>query len=160
MDEENRMQRRTIIAAALSAPLAVRAHHGWSSFDQGRPIYLEGRATKVAWRNPHAELSLELPAELKLPPDLAGRALPAQAAAVDGAALLKAAQLPTRKDRVWQIELAPLTRMQAWGVPEIKAGDQVAMVGFTFSGEKGDPVLRVEYLFVGGKAFGLRSSPA
>jgi Family of unknown function (DUF6152) len=154
------MQRRRLIAAVLVMPLAARAHHGWSSFDQGRPIWLEGRAAKVAWRNPHAELTLELPADLKLPADLASRALPAQAAAVDGAALLKAAQLPTRKDRVWQIELAPLTRMQAWGVPEIKAGDQVAMVGFTFSGEKGDPVLRVEYLFVGGKAYGLRSSPA
>ena len=55
------MQRRTLIAAALSAPLAARAHHGWSSFDQGRPIWLEGRAIRVAWRNPHAELVLDLP---------------------------------------------------------------------------------------------------
>src|SRR5512137_2056806 len=98
--EENCMQRRLFIASALAAPLAVRAHHGWSSFDQGRPIWLEGKATKVAWRNPHAELSLELPADLKLPADLASRKLPAQAAGVDGPALLKAAQLPTRKDRV------------------------------------------------------------
>ena len=86
------MQRRTLIAAALSAPLAARAHHGWSSFDQGRPIWLEGRATKVAWRNPHAELTLELPADPKLPADLASRPLPAQSAAVDGPALLKAAR--------------------------------------------------------------------
>jgi hypothetical protein len=95
-----------------------------------------------------------------LPPDLATRSLPAQTAPVDGAALLKAAQLPTRRDRRWEIELAPLSRMQAWGVPEIKAGDTVALLGFTFSGEKGDAVLRVEYLFAGGKAYGLRSSPA
>jgi hypothetical protein len=154
------MHRRTLIAAALAAPLAARAHHGWSSFDQGRPIWLEGRATKVAWRNPHAELSLELPADLKLPPDLANRKLPAQSAGVDGAALLKAAQLPTRKDRVWEIELAPLTRMEAWKVPEIKVGDTVGVLGFTFSGEKGDAVLRAEYLFVGGQVYGLRSSPA
>ena len=154
------MQRRSFIAIALAAPLAARAHHGWSSFDQGRPIYLEGRATKVAWRNPHAELSLELPAILKLPSDLASRKLPAQSAGVDGASLLKTAQLPTRKDRVWEIELAPLTRMDAWKVPEIKVGDSIALLGFTFSGEKGDPVLRVEYLFAGGKVYGLRSSPA
>ena len=154
------MQRRTLIAAALVAPLAARAHHGWSSFDQGRPIYLEGKATKVAWRNPHAELTLELPADLKLPADLASRKLPAQAAAVDGAALLKAAQLPTRKDRVWQVELAPLTRMEAWKVPEIKAGDTLGVLGFTFTGEKGDAVLRAEYLFLGGQVYGLRSSPA
>jgi hypothetical protein len=154
------MHRRTLIAAALAAPLAARAHHGWSSFDQGRPIWLEGRATKVAWRNPHAELSLELPADLKLPPDLASRKLPAQSAGVDGPALLKLAQLPTRKDRVWEIELAPLTRMEAWKVPEIKVGDTVGVLGFTFAGEKGDAVLRAEYLFVGGQVYGLRSSPA
>jgi len=154
------MDRRTLIAATLSLPLAARAHHGWSSFDQGRPIYLEGKAAKVAWRNPHVEFDLELAAELKLPADLATRALPAQSAGVDGAALLKAAQLPTRRDRRWVIELAPLTRMQAWKVAEIKPGDAVALLGFTFSGEKGDAVLRAEYLWSGGGVYGLRSSPA
>lgn len=154
------MQRRSLLAAAAALPLAARAHHGWSSFDQGRPIWLEGRATKVAWRNPHAELTLELPADPKLPADLAGRQLPAQSAGVDGPALLKAAQLPTRKDRVWEIELAPLTRMDAWKVPQIKVGDTVGVLGFTFAGEKGDAVLRAEYLFVGGQVYGLRSSPA
>jgi hypothetical protein len=160
MPEESRMQRRTVVIAAMAAPLAARAHHGWSSFDQARPIWLEGQATKVAWRNPHAELSLELPADLKLPPDLASRKLPAQSAGVDGPALLKLAQLPTRKDRVWEIELAPLTRMEAWKVPEIKVGETVGVLGFTFAGEKGDAVLRAEYLFVGGQVYGLRSSPA
>ena len=154
------MQRRSLIVVALAAPLGARAHHGWSSFDQGRPIWLEGRTTQVAWRNPHAELTLELPADLKLPPDLASRRLPPQSAAVDGPALLKAAQLPTRKDRVWEIELAPLTRMDAWKVPQIKVGDNVGVLGFTFAGEKGDAVLRAEYLFAGGQVYGLRSSPA
>lgn len=155
------MQRRIFIAMPLCAGLPAWAHHGWSSFDQNRPLYLEGQAVKVAWRNPHAELTLDLPAAgLKLPADLASRKVPAQSAPVDGAALLKAAQLPTRKDRRWEIELAPLSRMQAWGVPEIKVGDALAMVGFTFTGEKGDAVLRVEYLFAAGKTYGLRSSPA
>jgi hypothetical protein len=155
------MQRRHLLAAGLVLAVpAARAHHGWSSFDQARPIYLEGKAAKVVWRNPHAELELELPATLALPADLSGRAVPAQAAAVDGAALLKAAQLPTRKDRRWQIELAPLTRMEAWKVPEIKSGDNIAVLGFTFAGEKGEAILRVEYLFLGGKVYGLRSGPA
>jgi hypothetical protein len=114
----------------------------------------------VRWRNPHAELRLELPAEPKLPADLATRSLPPQTAPVDGPALLRAAQLPNRKDRVWDVELAPLSRMGAWQVPEIKAGDSVAVLGFTFAGEKGDAVLRAEYVFVGGRAYGLRSSPA
>jgi len=157
------VQRRHFIAstAVLAATTpAAWAHHGWSSFDQGRPIYLEGTAAKVRWANPHTEMELELPAELKLPADLATRALPAQSASVDGPALLKAAQLPTRKDRRWQIELAPLSRMNAWQVPEIKNGDRVALLGFTFAQEKGDAILRAEYVFVGGKTYGLRSSPA
>ena len=154
------MQRRTLITAPLALVLPAWAHHGWSSFDQGRPIYLEGRAAKVAWRNPHVELDLELSASLKLPADLASRALPAQTAPVDGPALLKAAQLPTRKDRRWEIELAPLSRLQAWGLAEIKAGDPLALVGFTFTGEKGAAVLRAEYLFVAAKTYGMRSAPA
>ena len=152
--------RRVFVVHGLGlAGLPAWAHHGWSSFDQTRPIYLEGRAAKVAWRNPHAELELDLAADLKLPADLATRVLPAQAAAVDAQAVLKAAALPTRRDRRWQVELAPLTRMDAWKVPEIKAGDSLALLGFTFTGEKGDAVLRAEYLFLAGKTYGLRSAP-
>lgn len=155
------MQRRHFLVAgsALLAPPAW-AHHGWSSFDQNRPIYLEGKARKVVWRNPHVEFELEVPAELKLPADLARRPVPAQSAPVDGPKLLAAAQLPKRKDKVWEIELAPLTRMEAWQVAEIKPGTELSVLGFTFTEEKGEPVLRAEYLWVGGKAYGLRSSPA
>lgn len=155
------MQRRLMLAGgALLCLRPAWAHHGWSSFDQTRPLYLEGRAASVAWRNPHAELVLEVAPELKLPADLASRTLPPQSAPVDGPALLKAARLPTRKDRRWTIELAPLSRMNAWQVTEIKPGDAIGVLGFGFAGEKGDPVLRVEYLFVAGKAYGLRSGPA
>jgi hypothetical protein len=159
------MKRRDLIGAlcaisgASLTPFA-RAHHGWSGFDLGRPLYLEGRVRKVLWQNPHAELDIEVPAALKLPPDLAQRALPAQSAAVDGKALLARAVLPTRRDRRWEIELAPLTRLQAWKVAEIQPGAQVSVLGFSFAGEKGEAVLRAEYLFVDGKAYGLRSSPA
>ncbi|MFY3383059.1 DUF6152 family protein [Paracidovorax sp. MALMAid1276] len=154
------LQRRPLLVAAATMPLWAHAHHGWSSFDADRPIYLEGIARKVRWQNPHAELELELPADLKLPPDLAQRALPAQTSPVDGKALLAKAVLPTRKDRRWEVELAPLTRMQAWQVQEIKPGTALSVLGFTLRDEKGDAVLRAEFLFVDGKAYGLRSSPA
>jgi hypothetical protein len=36
----------------------------------------------------------------------------------------------------------------------------VAVIGFAAAGERGDAVLRAEYLFVGGQTYGLRSSPA
>jgi hypothetical protein len=154
------MERRLVVCALAAAPFGVRAHHGWSSFDTARPIYLEGRAVNVAWRNPHAELDLDVAPDLKLPTDLAQRKVPAQSASVDAAGVLKAAQVPTRKDKRWHIELAPLTRMGAWKVAEIKNGDRVAMVGYTFSGEKGEPILRVEYLWSGDTVAALRSSPA
>ena len=155
------MQRRHFLAtSSVLLALPAWAHHGWSSFDQNRPIYLEGKARKVVWRNPHVEFELELPADLKLPADLARRPVPAQSAPVDGPKLLAAAQLPKRKDKVWEIELAPLTRMEAWQVAEIKPGTELSVLGFTFNDEKGEPVLRAEYLWVGGKAYGLRSSPA
>ncbi|WP_295644112.1 DUF6152 family protein [uncultured Methylibium sp.] len=155
------MQRRFLLLAAAALPLPpALAHHGWSSFDQGRPVYLAGTARKVAWRNPHVEFDLEVAPDLRLPADLARRPVPAQSSPVDGAGLLARAELPRRKDKVWHIECAPLTRMEAWKVAEIRNGDAVAMVGFTFAGEQGEAILRVEYLFVGAASYGLRSSPA
>jgi Family of unknown function (DUF6152) len=153
------MRRRTLLLSAAGLPTLALAHHGWSSFDQDRPIYLEGRVTGVRWQNPHAELDLEVSPSLKVPADLASRQLPAQSAAIDRKALLAKAQVPTRKDKVWEIELAPLTRMEAWKVAEIKPGAQVSVVGFGLKDEK-EAVVRAEYLFVDGKAYGLRSSPA
>jgi hypothetical protein len=156
------MNRRTLMVAALSPaviPATSLAHHGWSSFDQTRPIWLEGKAAKVAWRNPHAELVLELAQPLALPAGLKDRKVPAQSAGVDGPALLAKAQLPQRKDRRWTVELAPLTRLEAWKVTPIAEGQSVGVLGFTFDGEKGNAVLRAEYLFVGDKVYGLRSSP-
>ena len=154
------MKRRTLVLSVAGLPALALAHHGWSSFDQDRPLYLEGRVTQSRWQNPHAELELEVSPSLKVPADLASRQLPAQSAPVDGKALLAKAQVPTRKDTKWEIELAPLTRMEAWKVAEIKPGTQVSVVGFGLKDEKGEPVLRAEYLFVDGKAYGLRSSPS
>ncbi|MEO5883109.1 MAG: DUF6152 family protein [Caldimonas sp.] len=156
------MQRRSLLAFAAAGlvPLLARAHHGWSGFDQDRPLYLEGKAESVVWRNPHVEMMLRMAPGLALPADLARRAVPAQSASVDAARILSAARLPTRKDPVWEIEFAPLTRMEAWKVAEIKPGQTIAVIGYTFPAEKGEAVLRVEYLFADGKAYGLRSSPA
>ena len=159
------MNRRHFAALSLLLPLTqlprvAQAHHGWSSFDLERPIYLEGKVIKAKWSNPHAELEIEVPAALKLAADLAARSLPAQTAPVDGPALLAKASVPARRDRKWELELAPLIRMEAWKVAEIKAGSQVAVVGFTFKSEQGSAIVRVEYLFVDGKTYALRSSPA
>ncbi len=156
------MLRRHCLALGATGllPLRAFAHHGWSSFDLDKPLYLEGRADKVSWRNPHAEFMLQVGPEMRVPSDLARRTPPAQSAGIDGAKIFAAARAPTRRDRVWEIELAPLTRMEAWKVAEIKPGQGVAVIGYTLPGEKGEAVLRAEYLFVDGKVYGLRSSPA
>jgi hypothetical protein len=145
--------------AAAAKALPSWAHHGWSSFDQTRPLYLQGKASEVKWRNPHAELVLER-APKPLPPDLASRRVPSQVSPVDGAALLAKARLPLRQDSRWLVELAPLTRMGQWKIPEITAGMEIAVLGFTFTDEKGEAILRAEYLFLGDQTYGLRSSPA
>ncbi len=150
----------TALPAGLLASNAAIAHHGWSSFDLDRPIYLEGKASKVKWQNPHTELMLELAPALKLPADLTSRSIPVQTAPVDAPSLLKKASLPKRSDKIWEIELAPLSRMETWKVPEIKNGQSLALLGFTFKDEKGSAVLRAEFLWLEGKTYALRSSPA
>lgn len=153
------MKRRDLLLASLAVPATGWAHHGWSSFDQDRPLFVQGRVASVKWQNPHAGFMLELPADYKVPADLATRNVPAQSASVDGKALLAKATAPSRKDRRWEIELAPLTRLEAWKVEPLKTGATVGVLGYTFKDEKGEAILRAEYLFVDGKAYGLRSSP-
>ena len=155
------MNRRNFLIAFSLAAIANRAyaHHGWSSFDQTQPIYLQGVVEEVEWANPHVEIDIQVPAALKLPADLATRVIRAQQVAIDAAALFAKTKVPTRKDREWEIELAPLSRMQAWNIEPIKKGETLEVVGFTFPKQEGEPILRAEFLFRGGKAYGLRSSP-
>ncbi len=156
------MNRRTLIGAAvgsLATGSLVHAHHGWASFDQSRPIFLAGQAADVRWRNPHAELALILDVPLRLPPGLAQRSLPAQSAGVDGVALLSKAGLPNRREQRWEIELAPIARLNQWQVPRIEEGQRIEVLGFTLADERGASLLRAEYLFIAERVYGLRSSP-
>ena len=155
------MNRRNFLIATSLAAIANRAHahHGWSSFDQTQPLYLQGIVEEVEWANPHVEIDILIPPNLKLPADLASRIVPAQQAAIDAAALFAKTKVPTRKDREREIELAPLTRIQAWNIEPLKKGESIEVVGFTFPKQEGEAIMRAEFLFRGGKAYGLRSSP-
>jgi Family of unknown function (DUF6152) len=149
----------TASMTALTLVGSTLAHHGWSSFDETKPIYLEGVVKTAKWQNPHAELTLEVNGAN--PPEAITRfAIPKQSANVDAVTVLGNAKAPTRKDKTWNIELAPLTRMEAWKVAEIKAGEKVALVGYTFKDQKGEAILRVEFLVRDGKVTPLRSAPA
>ena len=160
----NRRQFNLAASLALLSLPAQRtlAHHGWSSFDAASPLYLEGRVKTVRWQNPHAELELDALKLSTLPADLSSRKIPAQQAAVDAAEVLKKTQL-AKHSGLWEIELAPLTRMSAWQVEPLAVGSSVAVVGFGFPEQKldsqGKRVLRVEFLFVGAKTYALRSAP-
>lgn len=145
-----------IVLAAATGP--GRAHHGWSSFDSDRPLYVEGVVKLVRWQNPHVELQIELKAGLVLPADLAKRTPPAQSQQVDGAGILAKAQVPANPSKTWTLELAPLFRVEAWRIAQPAAGSVVAAVGYAAPGEK-NAFMRVEYLIVGNKLYGLRSMP-
>lgn len=147
-----------VLAVCLPMPSA-NAHHGWSSFDENRPLYVEGTVKSVRWQNPHVELVLELKTGGVVPADLASRDLPRQSNPVDGPGIMKKAQWPSTNARTWTLELAPLFRTDAWGIEPLKPGAAIAAVGYAPSGERG-ATIRVEYLFVNGKAYGLRSMPS
>jgi hypothetical protein len=154
------MKRLTFAAACLLAASAF-AHHGWSSFDQDKPVYLHGTIKSVRWSNPHAEAVIQVAPDVKLPGDLAQRPLPKQSQTVDAPGIAKKVQLPPNPAGEWQLELAPMTRMQAWGMGTApKVGDRIEVIGYTGPVENGRRVLRAEYLFLDGRAAGLRSGPA
>ncbi|THF62113.1 DUF6152 family protein [Pseudothauera rhizosphaerae] len=147
------------VAAAGTAPLLARAHHGWSGFDTATPMYVAGTVKRAKWQNPHVELVVAPDDPLALPADLKGRPLPAQSANVDGAALLARTRLPPRLGGEWTLELAPLFRINAWRIPEIGTGERVEAVGYVLRMDNVPPFMRVEYLFHAGRAYGLRSAP-
>lgn len=153
-------RRRALFGLALTSLLAPAfAHHGWSRFNQDQPLYLTGEVKRARWQNPHAEAVLGVGAGLELPADIASRPLPAQLQGVDGVGILKKLRVPEAAAGDWEIEFAPLTRMDAWGVVPLKAGDHIELIGY--GGVAGKPrLMRVEYLIVNGKAYGLRSMPA
>jgi Family of unknown function (DUF6152) len=146
-----------VSGALLAAP--VLAHHGWSSFDQDKPLYLSGTLTQVRWQNPHIEVMLRADA-VKLPEGIATWQVPAQQQSVDGAGILKKVQVPANAAGVWEIEFAPLSRMQAWGLSQpLKVGDRIEVIGYGLADDRNKRLLRAEYLFVNGKAYAFRSSP-
>ena len=56
------MKRLVAIAAAAFAltALPVLAHHGWSSYDNDKPVTLTGKVVEAAYTYPHATIKLEV----------------------------------------------------------------------------------------------------
>lgn len=49
-----------IIAASLFA-LPAFAHHGWSEYDQEKPLALTGKVVESGYEHPHGHIRLETP---------------------------------------------------------------------------------------------------
>lgn len=47
------MNRIVLAAAALALSVPALAHHGWSSYDESKPVTLTGTFTSLQWANPH-----------------------------------------------------------------------------------------------------------
>jgi Family of unknown function (DUF6152) len=148
-----------MVGPLTTRPSTALAHHGWSSFDEKAPLLLSGKLKKVQWQNPHVMIWIDVAKDLKVPADFAKRSVPPQVNSVDTAAILAGAKVPNALGLEWEVELAPLSRVQAWQIPELKVGDSVDVVGYTFAGQKGERVLRAEFVFVAAKGYGLRSAP-
>ena len=53
--------KRTILGAALAAPIAVTAHHGWSEYDSANALKLTGKIVESGYEHPHGHVRLEAP---------------------------------------------------------------------------------------------------
>ena len=52
--------KKLIIAATLCA-LPAFAHHGWSEYDQQKPLTLTGKVVESGYEHPHGHIALETP---------------------------------------------------------------------------------------------------
>jgi uncharacterized protein DUF6152 len=47
------------MALALAVPTVAAAHHGWSSYDDARPLRLSGAIVAFSYEQPHGTLQLK-----------------------------------------------------------------------------------------------------
>ena len=47
-----------VLAAIALCNVPAFAHHGWASYDRGRPLKLSGSVSKVSYSNPHVTVKL------------------------------------------------------------------------------------------------------
>ena len=54
---------KTLIAtaAAIALSLPALAHHGWSEYDQEKPLTLTGKVVQSGYEHPHGHIRLETP---------------------------------------------------------------------------------------------------
>lgn len=136
------------------------AHHAWEPYDSAAPLYLEGPVLNIIWADPHPHLEIAHRPGTALPRDFARRRIPPQQEPVDVEALLRKATVPVGEDRIWQVQLPSLARLSAWGVQRPKIDDVIGVLGLRGPPVTNSPTVRAEILFIGDRAYPMRSDPA
>jgi hypothetical protein len=111
----------SLIAFAVLATTAL-AHHGWSQYDQTKPLTVPGTITESSYTNPHATIKLR---------------------ATDGG-------------KVWDVVLAPVSRMQARGLTEDMLKPGTAATVLAYQHRTVATELRAENITIGDKKVELR----
>lgn len=52
---------KKLIIAACFFTLPALAHHGWSEYDQGKPLVITGKVVESGYEHPHGHITLESP---------------------------------------------------------------------------------------------------
>lgn len=55
-----------LMTAALAAPVAALAHHGWSEYDSTQPLTLTGTIEEAGYEHPHGHVRLKTPTRVWL----------------------------------------------------------------------------------------------
>lgn len=112
------------VAVSLSTVVGdASAHHGFGGrYDLARPVWIEGVVRQAHFGQPHAEITVEVPAEMTLPevaPDLGS-----------AASFINGAALEVRADsvgRAVRIELPPTQQFFRLG-NVVKVGTRIAVI--------------------------------
>lgn len=110
------------LAALVTAATLALAHHGWSEYDEKKPLTVPGTITESSYSNPHGTIKLR---------------------ATDGG-------------KVWDVVLAPVSRMQTRGLTEamLERGTVVTVLGYQH--KKVPTEMRAENITVDTKKVELR----
>ncbi|XAH23264.1 DUF6152 family protein [Xylophilus sp. GW821-FHT01B05] len=117
------------LASMWMAAAPVAAHHGWGYYDTSGPLYLRGQISAVDWRNPHPSVVLQV-AEAALPASWTGLPVPPELRALGFEATLARAR-PAAQAGAWMLDLAPINRLESWGMPRPpRVGDALVAIAF------------------------------
>jgi hypothetical protein len=111
----------SLAAAALAmTSAAALAHHGWGSYDAGKPMTITATIEGAELANPHGMMML------------------------------------SHEGRMWEVTLAPLSRMNARGATAevVINGKQVTAYGYPK--RDGTAEIRAEWIEIDGKRYQLR----